>query len=46
MEKNLRIVSWNVNGLRACARKAFIWPEVTGSDHCPVGVDLDSAVMD
>ena len=19
---------------------AFIWPEVTGSDHCPVGVDL------
>jgi len=20
---------------------AFIWPEVTGSDHCPVGVDFD-----
>ena len=20
--------------------KAFIWPEVTGSDHCPVGVDV------
>ncbi|MEM1229782.1 MAG: exodeoxyribonuclease III [Pseudomonadota bacterium] len=23
-------------------RKAFIWQEVTGSDHCPVGVDLHS----
>ena len=22
-------------------RDAFIWPEVTGSDHCPVGVDID-----
>lgn len=21
--------------------EAFIWPEVTGSDHCPVGVDFD-----
>ena len=21
---------------------AFIWPEVTGSDHCPVGVDIRS----
>lgn len=21
-------------------RNAFIWPQVTGSDHCPVGVDL------
>ncbi|MDH3643353.1 MAG: exodeoxyribonuclease III, partial [Gammaproteobacteria bacterium] len=20
---------------------AFIWPEVTGSDHCPIGVDFD-----
>ncbi len=20
---------------------AFIWPQVTGSDHCPVGIDLD-----
>ena len=20
---------------------AFIWPEVLGSDHCPVGVDVD-----
>jgi len=22
-------------------KEAFIWPEVTGSDHCPVGVDVD-----
>ena len=20
---------------------SFIWPDVPGSDHCPVGVDLD-----
>jgi exodeoxyribonuclease III len=23
-------------------RDAFIWPHVQGSDHCPVGVDLDA----
>ncbi|MEZ5553197.1 MAG: exodeoxyribonuclease III [Pseudomonadales bacterium] len=22
-------------------RDAFIWPDVMGSDHCPVGIDLD-----
>ncbi len=22
-------------------RDAFIWPDVLGSDHCPVGVDID-----
>ena len=22
-------------------KDAFIWPKVTGSDHCPVGVDMD-----
>jgi exonuclease III len=25
---------------------AFIHPEVKGSDHCPLGVDLDPAVFD
>ncbi len=25
----------------ACVRDAFIWPDVQGSDHCPVGVDID-----
>ena len=27
-------------------RNAFIEPEVAGSDHCPVGVDLDPAIFD
>jgi exonuclease III len=27
-------------------RAAFILPEVRGSDHCPVGVDLDPAIFD
>ncbi len=22
-------------------RDAFIWPHVTGSDHCPIGIDID-----
>ncbi|MDA1074934.1 MAG: exodeoxyribonuclease III [Proteobacteria bacterium] len=22
-------------------RDAFIWPQITGSDHCPIGVDVD-----
>lgn len=26
-------------------RSAFIHPHVTGSDHCPVGVDVDPAIM-
>ncbi len=26
-------------------RAAHIWPEVLGSDHCPVGVDLDPAIL-
>lgn len=43
-EKN---VGWRIDYVLAspgAARRvndAFIWPEVTGSDHCPVGVDLD-----
>ena len=27
-------------------RAAFILPEVRGSDHCPIGLDLDPAAMD
>ncbi|HIF92836.1 MAG: exodeoxyribonuclease III [Myxococcales bacterium] len=27
-------------------RNAFIEPDVMGSDHCPVGVDLDPAIFD
>jgi len=43
-EKN---VGWRIDYVLASpsaarrVRNAFIWPEVTGSDHCPVGVDLD-----
>ena len=25
--------------------RAFHWPEVEGSDHCPVGVDLAPGVL-
>lgn len=28
------------NRLRDCIEKAYICPEITGSDHCPVGLDL------
>jgi len=40
-------VGWRIDYVLAspsAARRvtdAFIWPTVTGSDHCPVGVDLD-----
>jgi exonuclease III len=26
-------------------RDAFIQPEVMGSDHCPLGVDVDPAIF-
>ena len=26
-------------------RGAFLWPGVTGSDHCPAGVDVDPAIF-
>ena len=22
-------------------KDAFIWPNILGSDHCPIGVDID-----
>ena len=28
------------DGLRSSIQRAFICPEITGSDHCPVGLDL------
>ncbi len=46
-----RNVGWRVDYVFASrpamkyVRGAFIHPHVTGSDHCPVGVDLDSAVI-
>ena len=42
-----RNVGWRIDYVLASpsAHKrvtdAFIWPQVTGSDHCPVGIDLD-----
>ena len=43
-EKN---VGWRIDYIMASpsamkrVRDAFIWPHVTGSDHCPIGVDID-----
>lgn len=40
-------VGWRIDYVFASAsgakrvRDAFIWPDVTGSDHCPVGVDVE-----
>ena len=40
-----RNVGWRIDYILASpsadrkVRQAFIWPHVTGSDHCPVGVD-------
>ena len=47
-----RNIGWRIDYLLASPaampflRTAFIHPHVTGSDHCPVGVDLDPAVFD
>ncbi len=44
-EKN---VGWRIDYVLASpsaagrVRDAFIWPQVTGSDHCPVGVDINA----
>ncbi len=46
-----RNVGWRIDYVLASPaamkhlRDAFIWPDVQGSDHCPVGVDLDAAVL-
>ena len=43
-----RNVGWRIDYVFASpsaarrVREAFIWPQVTGSDHCPVGVDIDA----
>lgn len=40
-------VGWRIDYVLASptafrrVRRAFIWPQVLGSDHCPVGVDLE-----
>ena len=41
-----RNVGWRIDYVLACpaaarlVTDAFIWPHVTGSDHCPIGVDV------
>ena len=41
-------VGWRIDYVLASAmaarrvKEAFIWPHVTGSDHCPVGVDIEA----
>ena len=47
-----RNVGWRIDyflvsaPLRPRLRRAFIAPEVTGSDHCPVGIELKRATRD
>ena len=42
-----RNVGWRIDyfyvseGLRHCVTNAWIMPEVMGSDHCPIGLELD-----
>ncbi len=42
-------VGWRIDyvlaspGAARVVSDAFIWPQVTGSDHCPVGVDIKTA---
>lgn len=46
-----RNIGWRIDyvlaspGATPFLRKAFVWPDVMGSDHCPIGVDIDDAVM-
>ena len=47
-----RNVGWRIDYVLASpaamkrVRDAFIWPHTTGSDHCPIGVDLDAEGLD
>jgi exodeoxyribonuclease III len=48
-EKN---IGWRIDyvlaspGAERYLRRAFIQREVTGSDHCPVGVEVDDAIVE
>ena len=45
-------IGWRIDYILASpsampfVRNAFIEPDVQGSDHCPIGVDLDPAIFD
>jgi len=44
-------IGWRIDYVMATpaamkyVRGAFIWPEVQGSDHCPIGVAVDPAIL-
>ena len=46
-----RNIGWRIDYILACPRAApylrggFIWPHVKGSDHCPLGVELDPGIL-
>jgi exodeoxyribonuclease-3 len=46
-----RNIGWRIDYVLATPaaarflRRAFIQPQVRGSDHCPIGVDLDPAIL-
>ena len=41
-----RNIGWRIDGVLAntkglpLVKKAFIWPDIMGSDHCPVGIEI------
>lgn len=45
-------IGWRIDYILACpaampfVRNAFIEPDTMGSDHCPIGVDLDPGIFD
>ena len=47
-----RNVGWRIDYILASpsamryVKRAFIRPEITGSDHCPIGLDVDPAIFD
>ncbi len=46
-----RNVGWRIDYVMASpaamkfVRRAFIRPDVMGSDHCPIGIDVDPAIF-
>ncbi|PWU05820.1 MAG: exodeoxyribonuclease III [Verrucomicrobia bacterium] len=42
----VRNIGWRIDyfcvapALRSALQSAFIWPQIAGSDHCPVGIEL------
>lgn len=51
-EARSKNVGWRIDYVFACAeampyvQRAFIWPEITLSDHCPVGLDVSASITE